>query len=451
MESRDIPDSAITASSSYNEQSVGPHSSRLNSDVSGGAWCPQPQLDNDVSGTEWIAVNLTTRFTITGIATQGRFGNGMGVEYVEEYWIEYSRDGGRSWTKWKNRKGNHIIRGNSDTYSIKRTRLEPNIVDVSMIRIVPYSEHLRTVCLRFELFGCPFKDVTGGDGNEVSTASSSLSDGNSATGGDNSNDRLSRGRSVDAHRIFIFIGSGLLALAVSVLMIVTIIKLWMRVRRKKQPNFYSSVDVDFITGSLHHHQQQHPYPGTTTLIGGTSTPVYCDPDQYITDYRNIANRNNTVISMMPSRVTKIVDSSSIGSNNLSSMERYGRLPGDQQQQFAQLHHHQLHQQQPPHEQQQLLHRSDSGLTDDRMIHDHEYAVPDIIYKESEVTSRLICNPLQEAVENLKNNTHQQQQHKGGSINSLGSSTSGRRHQQQQRQPLQPVFNPASGRTLRFDL
>ena len=450
MESRDIPDSAITASSSYNEQSVGPLFSRLNSDVSGGAWCPQPQLDNAVSGSEWIAVNLTTRYTVTGIATQGRFGNGMGVEYVEEYWIEYSRDGGQTWTKWKNRKGNHMIRGNSDTYSIKRTRLEPNIVGVNMIRIVPYSEHLRTICLRFELFGCPFKDVTGADGEEVSTASTPLSDGSGVSTSDN--DRLSRNRSVDAHRIFIFVGSGFLALAVSVLMIVTIIKFWMRVRRKKQPNFYSSVDVDFITGSLHH--QQHPYPGTTTLIGGTSTPVYCDPDQYITDYRNIANRNNTVISMMPSRVTKIIDSSSsIGSNHISSMERYGRLPGDQQYSQQQLHHHRLQQQ---HEQQQLLHRSDSGLTDDRTIHDHEYAVPDIIYKESEVTSRLICNPLQEAVENLKNNTHQQQhhqqqQHKGGSINSLGSSTSGRRHQQQQRQPLQPVFNPASARTLRFDV
>lgn len=444
MESHVVPDSAITASSSYNEQSVGPMFARLNSDASGGAWCPAKQLDSEVSGSEWIAVNLTNiRYTITGLATQGRFGNGMGVEFAEEYWIEYSRDGGLTWTKWRNRKGYHMIKGNSDTFTVKRTRLEPNIVGVNMVRIVPHSEHIRTVCLRFEFYGCPLKGADEEDGE--SSTPGTASDGVSST----DTDRLSRNRFVDAHRIFIFIGSGLLALTVSVLVIFVIIKLWMRVRRKKQPNFYSSVDVDFITGSLHH-QHHHPYPGTTTLIGGTSTPVYCDPDQYITDYRNIANRgNNTVISMMPSRVTKIIDSSS---NNVPSMDRYGRIPGDYTMQHQQLHH-QMQQQQ--HEQQQLLHRSDSGLTsDERTIHDHEYAVPDIIYKESEVTSRLICNPLQEAVENLKNNTHHQQQqqqqqhHKGGSINSLGSSTSGRRHQ---RQPLQPVFNPSSARTLRFDV
>lgn len=109
MESRDIPDSAITASSSYNEASVGPTFARLNSEISGGAWCPHSQLDIDMSGSEWIQVNLTSqRFVITAISTQGRFGNGMGVEFVEEYWVEYSRDGGKSWHKWKSQQGSHV-------------------------------------------------------------------------------------------------------------------------------------------------------------------------------------------------------------------------------------------------------------------------------------------------------------------------------------------------------
>ena len=158
MESKDIPDSAIIASSSYNEQSVGPLSSRLNTDVSGGAWCPHTPLEIENSGTEWIRVNLTNRFIVTGISTQGRFGNGVGIEYVEDYWIEYSRDFGQSWFKWKDRKGTYLLKGNSDTYSVKKNYLDLPIVGANMIRIVPYSQHTRTVCLRFEVHGCPFKE-----------------------------------------------------------------------------------------------------------------------------------------------------------------------------------------------------------------------------------------------------------------------------------------------------
>ncbi len=45
---------------------------------------------------------------MTGVATQGRFGNGYGAEFVEEYWIEYSRDNGSVWHRWKNADGNHV-------------------------------------------------------------------------------------------------------------------------------------------------------------------------------------------------------------------------------------------------------------------------------------------------------------------------------------------------------
>ena len=128
---------------------------RLNQDKSGGAWCPSPQVDLTVSGLEWLQINLTERHVITGVSTQGRFGNGLGAEYVEEYWIEFSRDNGVTWHKWKNRRGNHILEGNTDTYSIKYNKLEPPIECANLIRLVPYSQHVRTVCLRAELFGCP--------------------------------------------------------------------------------------------------------------------------------------------------------------------------------------------------------------------------------------------------------------------------------------------------------
>lgn len=45
---------------------------------------------------------------VTAVATQGRFGNGMGVEFAEQYWIEYSRDNGSTWNKWTDRSGDYV-------------------------------------------------------------------------------------------------------------------------------------------------------------------------------------------------------------------------------------------------------------------------------------------------------------------------------------------------------
>lgn len=60
------------------------------------------------AGTEFIEVYFNERKVINGIATQGRYGGGVGVEFAEEFYLEYSRDNGLTWTKWKNRKGNHV-------------------------------------------------------------------------------------------------------------------------------------------------------------------------------------------------------------------------------------------------------------------------------------------------------------------------------------------------------
>lgn len=86
-----------------------PHSSsiRLNRELNGGAWCPAIQLNSQTSGQEWIQVNLTSHHVITKIATQGRFGNGMGVEYAESFWLNYTRDG-LNWINWRNQDGEMV-------------------------------------------------------------------------------------------------------------------------------------------------------------------------------------------------------------------------------------------------------------------------------------------------------------------------------------------------------
>lgn len=45
---------------------------------------------------------------ITAIETEGRFGMGSGKEYVPSYQIEYSRNGGLSWHKWKDIRGSNV-------------------------------------------------------------------------------------------------------------------------------------------------------------------------------------------------------------------------------------------------------------------------------------------------------------------------------------------------------
>ena len=75
---------------------------RLNLDKHGGAWCPSVQIDSSSSGQEWIQATLPEPHVITKIATQGRFGNGFGVEYAESFWLDYTRDG-ITWIRWRDK------------------------------------------------------------------------------------------------------------------------------------------------------------------------------------------------------------------------------------------------------------------------------------------------------------------------------------------------------------
>lgn len=49
-----------------------------------------------------------------------------------------------------------ILPGNSNTYSVANNSLDPAII-ASKIRLVPYSDHPRTVCMRVGMEGCQFK------------------------------------------------------------------------------------------------------------------------------------------------------------------------------------------------------------------------------------------------------------------------------------------------------
>ncbi|KAL2724334.1 discoidin domain-containing receptor 2 isoform X2 [Vespula squamosa] len=81
-------------------------SQRLRQDKGGGAWCPKNMVTKE--GKEYLEVNLHSPRVLMSVRTQGRFGNGHGVEYTEEYFVEYWRPGFNKWVRWRNRRGTEV-------------------------------------------------------------------------------------------------------------------------------------------------------------------------------------------------------------------------------------------------------------------------------------------------------------------------------------------------------
>lgn len=75
---------------------------RLRQDRGGGAWCPKTMVTSE--GKDYLEINLHSPRIITSSRTQGRFGNGKGVEYAEEFFIEYWRPSFNKWVRWRNRR-----------------------------------------------------------------------------------------------------------------------------------------------------------------------------------------------------------------------------------------------------------------------------------------------------------------------------------------------------------
>ena len=79
---------------------------RLNIDRSGGAWCPKQQIAEHVK--EYLQINLVNVSVISGIATQGRYGNGRGQEYAEQFRLEYWRPELALWRSYRRWDGNEV-------------------------------------------------------------------------------------------------------------------------------------------------------------------------------------------------------------------------------------------------------------------------------------------------------------------------------------------------------
>ncbi len=153
LESGQIQDLQITASSAYDVNSVGPTRARLNSNSAGGAWCPRSFISQESGMQEFLEVDLLQEHTVTGVLTQGRFANGQGQEYAEHFQLQYWREGMEAFVLYQNKQGLKIFPGNKDTFTAVDTVLDPPI-RASRVRVIPFSYHPRTICMRVELRGC---------------------------------------------------------------------------------------------------------------------------------------------------------------------------------------------------------------------------------------------------------------------------------------------------------
>jgi len=149
-----IRDSQLTASSSYQPSLVGPSKARLHSELGGGAWCPRSPVSGLTETPEWIQVDLGAEHIITGLITQGRFAHGLGQEFAEHFMVQIWREGRHVWEDYRDAQGGRLLPGNTNTFSPTEIPLTEGPLIASKIRILPFSHHPRTVCLRLELRGC---------------------------------------------------------------------------------------------------------------------------------------------------------------------------------------------------------------------------------------------------------------------------------------------------------
>ncbi|XP_012992373.1 discoidin domain-containing receptor 2 isoform X1 [Esox lucius] len=153
MEDGRIKDHDITASSQWYE-TTGPQYARLNREEGDGAWCPAGLLQP--SDTQYLQVDLGQLTFLTVVGTQGRYARNSGNEFARMYRLNYSRDG-LLWKSWKNRLGDKIMKANDNSYASVIKDLHPPVIS-RFIRLIPVTQVPNTVCMRVELYGCPWHD-----------------------------------------------------------------------------------------------------------------------------------------------------------------------------------------------------------------------------------------------------------------------------------------------------
>ncbi|XP_075346742.1 epithelial discoidin domain-containing receptor 1 isoform X3 [Mycteria americana] len=152
MEDGSIPDSRLSASSAWSDSTAARHG-RLGRSDGDGAWCPAGPVFPEEE--EFLEVDLGRLHVVTLVGTQGRHAGGHGREFARAYRLRYSRDRHR-WLRWRDRWGTEVIGGNEDPEGVVLKDLAPPPV-ARALRVYPRAPRAMSVCLRLELYGCPWE------------------------------------------------------------------------------------------------------------------------------------------------------------------------------------------------------------------------------------------------------------------------------------------------------
>ena len=69
------------------------------------AWCLASPVSYELDDNEWIEIDLSKMHVVTGVKTQGRFGNGRGAKYTKAYKLHYWTPGMTDFIKYHDSLG----------------------------------------------------------------------------------------------------------------------------------------------------------------------------------------------------------------------------------------------------------------------------------------------------------------------------------------------------------
>ncbi|XP_038054096.1 scavenger receptor cysteine-rich domain-containing group B protein-like [Patiria miniata] len=156
MESGAIPDSSLTASSTYSS-SYPPSRARLN--VGNDGWVPRPHEG------QWFQVDIGDYTAVTGLIMQGHTG---GRHYVSTFTVQYSNTGeSDDWLGLTDPEG-EIIQLNGNTGNGQQVTVTfPVVLMTRYLRILPTAWSTTTYRLKFEILGCRDSVVRLVDGDDA--------------------------------------------------------------------------------------------------------------------------------------------------------------------------------------------------------------------------------------------------------------------------------------------
>ncbi|CAG0922988.1 unnamed protein product [Notodromas monacha] len=122
---------------------------KVGKDIRGGAWCPKRPISPEVE--EWLQVEFPEPVLVTAVETQGRFGNGMGKEFAQQYTLSYWRPALNEWRHFKDALGHQsptLTHGNDSLWLDQVHQL-----------LEAYFKKYLVMCALFSTVG---KDIRGG-------------------------------------------------------------------------------------------------------------------------------------------------------------------------------------------------------------------------------------------------------------------------------------------------